>query len=249
MLTQTVTTANRKVWVAKRRYASQPSVTCQDKLKRKNRCKKVTRLVSVAVSETTNLVDPEAMATDGTGTVWLADTGDNNGKRRGGTLYAFGEPGAGDHTAPATRYAITYPGGASYNVETLLINPLTSAKYLVTKAASGSGKLFALPKALSSTTPNLAVDTGKAMPAMVSDGDFSPRGTRVILRNGTPGSTQAYVLSATTWAQLSTITVPNTSSGKGESVSFDPKAPRFLTSREGDDAPLYWVPFDDTGTK
>ena len=244
-----LTTAKAKVWIAKRKYATRQSVTCQDKAKRKLRCKKVTRTVTVATSAPTTLVDPEAMAMDTAGTLWLADTGDNDGKRRGGVLYAFAEPGIGDHTTPAMRYQIVYPGGASYNVETLLINPVSNAKYLVTKSATGSGKLFALPRTLSSSSPNLAVDMGKAMPTMVSDGDFSPRGTRVILRNGTPGSTQAYVMSAATWAKLGTATVPNTSGGKGESVSFDPNAPRFLTSREGDDAPLYWVPFDDAGTR
>jgi hypothetical protein len=247
--TQTTQTREAKVWVPKRKYAGNPAVTCQTKKQRHKRCKKATRQVPVVAPAV--LSDPEAMATDSAGMVWLADTGDNDARRGGGVLYAFGDPGPGDHAAPATRYPIVYPGGASYNVETLLINPVTNAKYLVTKSMNLNvkGKLFALPKALSPTTPNLAVDTGKAMPTMVSDGDFSPHGTRVILRDGTPGSTTAYVLSATTWLQLSTITVPNISGGKGESVSFDPSGPRFLTSREGDDAPLYWVPFDDAGTR
>lgn len=248
--TQTTETKKAKVWIPKRKYAGNPAVTCQTKKQRKKLCKKVTRQVPVAAAATAGLVDPEAMATDSAGTVWLADTGDNNLQRHGGALYAFGDPGTGDHATPATRYPIVYPGGVSYNVETLLINPVTNAKYLVSKTASGTGKLFGLPKALSTTTPNLAVDTGvTTIPAMVSDGDFSPRGTRVILRNGTPGSTQAYVMSATTWVQLGTIAVPNTAGGKGESVSFDAQAPRFLTSREGDDAPLYWVAFDEATWK
>jgi hypothetical protein len=234
-----------KVWVPKRKYAGNPDVTCQTKKQRQKRCKKVTRQVPVVAPAT--LVDPEAMATDSAGTVWLADTGDNDAQRGGGALYAFGEPGAGDHAIPATRYPIVYPGGASYNVETLLINPVTNAKYLVTKSASSNGRLFSLPRTLSPTTANLSVDTGvTTIPPMVSDGDFSPRGTRVILRNGTPGSQEAFVFNASTWVRLSSITtVPNSSSGKGESVSFDPRATRFLTSREGDDAPLYWVAFDE----
>jgi hypothetical protein len=245
--TQTTQTREAKVWVPKRKYAGNPAVTCQTKKQRHKRCKKATRQVPVVAPAV--LSDPEAMATDSAGMVWLADTGDNDARRGGGVLYAFGDPGPGDHAVLATRYPIVYPGGASYNVETLLINPVTNAKYLVTKSMNPNvnGKVFALPKVLSPTTPNLAVDTGvTTIPAMVSDGDFSPRGTRVILRNGTPGSQEAYVLNASTWARLTSITtVPNSSSGKGESVSFDPKAPRFLTSREGDDAPLYWMTFDE----
>lgn len=251
LVAQTMVTKKAKVWAPKRKYAGNPAVTCQTKKQRKKMCKKFTRQVPVATAATAGLVDPEAMATDSAGTVWLADTGDNDLQRHGGALYAFSEPGTGDHATPATRYPIVYPGGVSYNVETLLINPVTNAKYLVSKTASGAGKLFGLPKALSTTTPNLAVDTGvTTIPAMISDGDFSPRGTRVILRNGTPSSQEAYVFNASTWARLNSITnVPNASSGKGESVSFDPKATRFLTSREGNDAPLYWVSFDEATWK
>lgn len=245
LMASTVTTKRARVWVPKRKHAANPAVTCQTKAQRRKYCKKVKRRVSVVEYHAANLVDPEAMALDTAGAVWLADTGDNAQQRGGAVVYSFAQPGTGDHPVAATRYPISYPGGGSYNVETLLINPVTNAKYLVTKNSSGAGKLFALPSALSQTTPNTVIDTGMSLPAMVSDGDFSPHASHVILRDGTEGSTQAYVLSARTWARLGTLSVPNSSGGKGESVSFSPNEPQFLTSREGEDAPLYWVPFDE----
>jgi hypothetical protein len=192
------------------------------------------------------LVDPESMATDSTGRLWLGDLGDNDHNRHDATLYAFNEPGAGDHEVFATRYPIVYPSNASFNVETLLINPVTNEKFLVSKTPDGmASHLFKLPDVLSPDSPNLAVTVNGTMPSMISDGDFSPRGTRVILRDGTNGSTKAYVYNPSTWTLLGTIQLPYLE-GKGEAVSFDPMGARFLTSREGADSPLYWVPFNES---
>jgi hypothetical protein len=247
VMTPSYGTQEVRVWKCRKSAkVCDPAITCKKKA-RKKKCKRVTQKVAVVTGyDEATLGDPEAMAMDSAGVLWLADLGDNDLERDGGALYAFAEPGAGDHEVFATRYPIAYPGGASFNVETLLINPITNAKFLVTKSLDGSaGRLFALPASLSPTTPNVAVDLGKPMPTMVSDGDFSPRGTRVILRDGTRDSTVAHVYNPSTWTKLGTIRLPELE-GKGEAVSFDQRGPRFLTSREGDDSPLYWVPFDES---
>lgn len=243
LVTSSTSPRRVRVWVPKPKLAANAAVTCQTKKQRNRMCKKAKRWMTV--NTPINLVDPESMATDTAGVVWLADTGDNDLQRHGGDLYAFAEPGGGDKAVVATRYPIVYPGGASVNVEALLINPITNAKYLVSKNMTGNGRLFGLPATLTPNAPNLAVDLGIAMPQWVSDGDFSPQGTRVVLRDGTPGSTTAHVLAAATWQRLGDVQVPNAPEGKGESVSFDGTGPRFLTSREGTDAPLFWVPFDE----
>lgn len=230
----------------KAKYAAK-SIPCVTKKQRKKKCQKVVTQVAVNELSKARLVDPEAMSTDAAGRVWLADLGDNDQDRKDTALYAFDEQGLGDKEIVATRYPISYPGGQSFNVETLLINPLTDAKYLVTKTDDGTpGNLFALPATLRTDAPNVPTDVGMNMPAAVSDGDFTPRATRVILRDGTPGSQRAFVLDAANWRTLGTVTVPNDDDGKGESVSF--LGTRFLTSREAgdDDTPLHWVPFDES---
>jgi len=209
-------------------------------VKKHKRTKKVRRTILVEQRTPALLLDPEAMSMDSSGRVWLADLGDNSQDRRGGALYAFREPALGAPEVVATRYPIAYPGGASYNVETLLINPVTDEKFLVSKTSDSAAKLFRLPTSLSTVAPNVAVDTGVAMPSMISDGDFSPTGRRVILRDGAKGSTSSPIFDPSNWAKLGTSYVPS-NGNKGESLSFDPSSGRFLVGFEGSNSPLYWV--------
>lgn len=198
------------------------------------------------VVQVNTLVDPEAMAKDSAGTFWLADLGDNAFTRHGGVIYAFSEPGRGDKDVESVRYPIAYADGGSYNVETLLINPLTNAKYLVTKAANGSGlaKVMALPATLQADVPNVATEVASGLPDTIGDGAFTPDGSRVLLRDGAGGTAHVYVLEAATWQTLSTIPdseiPPGT--GPGESMAFDPANPsRYLIGFEGYNSPLYWM--------
>lgn len=239
----TSTLAPKKVtrWV--RRTCSDATGTCTKTYFTKKHKNTHKRKVWINVEERkdVSLVDPEAMSMDGAGKVWLADLGDNNLAHHGGALYSFDEPGVGDDDTVASRYPIAFPDGQSYNVETLLINPVTDQKLLVSKTLDGSpAHLFALPDELSTETPNVAVDLNTPMPTMISDGDFSPDGTKVVLRDGTKGSTTAYVYSPRTWATPTPVTVP-ADGNKGESLSFADNGQEFLIGFEGAHAPLYWV--------
>src|SRR6185436_6728427 len=101
------------------------------------------------------LRDPEAMSMDSTGRIWLADLGDNYLQRSDGALYAFNEPeNPDDQTVEAVRYPVSYSDGHPHDVETLLINPATNAKFVVTKTKGTKAQVFALPASLNPDVSN-----------------------------------------------------------------------------------------------
>jgi hypothetical protein len=182
--------------------------------------------------------DPEAMAIDGQGTLWLADVGDNKKRRSSVVLYAFPEQGPGNHKVTPDCYPIVYSDGRPHNVEAFLLNPISGAKYLVTKRRKKPGALFALPAELRVGVENVAVDLGKPMPRKISDGAFTANGAWTVLTDGK----QAHVLSAGTWTVAQTITLPPVR--QGESLAFHPDGTGFLIGSEGKRSPLIWIAFD-----
>lgn len=183
------------------------------------------------------LGDPEAMSRDSAGNLWLADTGDNNEVRHDAALYAFQELGGGRHRARATRYPIAYGDGRPHNVETLLINPTTGAKYLVSKVYSGTATVYALPETLSTTSRNVALPIATGLPQILTDGSFTPDGSAAVVRD----YHQAYVLDPATWTVQRTVALPPMKQGEG--LSFDPSDAAMLLDSEGRPSPLIWVDF------
>lgn len=186
------------------------------------------------------LRDPEAMALDRWGNLWLADAGDNKAKRNDAALYGFPEQGPTTASTPVVRYPIAYDDDRAHNVETLLIHPITGEKYLVTKTKKGSGQVFALPRVLDPASPNLATDVGADVPRKVSDGAISPNGVWAVLRD----EKRLYVYDVHSGVLVQTVTAPKLD--KGESLSFNPSGRSFLVGSEGKKSPLYWVGFDQT---
>ena len=198
------------------------------------------QVVGTTQLNVSKLGDPEALAIDRKGTLWLADLGDNFENRSDTAIYAFPEAGPGKCTAKAVRYPITYSDNRSHNVETLLVNPVSGAKYLVSKVRDKGGTLFALPASLKPDVPNVAKDLGKPMPKRVSDGTFTPDGARALIRD----ESRIYVLNPRSWTIVQTVTAPRVL--QGESVAFEPGELAFLTGSEGNPSPLIWVGFDQS---
>lgn len=78
--------------------------------------------------------DPEDMALAADGTVWLADTGDNNVQRETVALLAVRPDGS------VGTYRLTYPDGP-HDAEALLLAP-DGTPYLVTKAVLGASGVY-----------------------------------------------------------------------------------------------------------
>lgn len=83
--------------------------------------------------------------------LYIADTGDNDGKRRSVVIYAVPEPvppspGAQPTpSAPPAALHLTYPGGPE-DVEAAYLSPRDSALYLVSKGRRGPVRLYRVPR-------------------------------------------------------------------------------------------------------
>lgn len=178
--------------------------------------------------------DAESIRTDlKTGTIYLADIGDNKDNKTDIGLCGFAEPALGTNTpVSGTRYPVSYPFGPR-DAETLLINPVNGAMYVITK--QDSGHLLSLPLHLN-TSGNKAVDIAR-IPFEVTDATFTPDGRWVLMAVNHDPDTQ--VFDASTWKQVGSIDTPKVDNG--ESITMEPGGASFLIGSEGANSPTYRV--------
>ncbi|MFI5426995.1 hypothetical protein ACHMWU_09800 [Aeromicrobium sp. UC242_57] len=177
-----------------------------------------------------DFVDAEALSIDSESTLWVADTGDNNRVRSDVALYAFAEPGPRDAAVATTRYPLVYPEGPR-DVEALVIDPRTDAKFLLTKGLLG-GEVFALPEPLKADQPNRVTAVDATVPGMMTDAAFTPDGRHVVARN----YVKASVLDAETWKSVGSVRLPAVK--QGETLAMEPAGTSFLVGSEGADSPI-----------
>lgn len=123
--------------------------------------------------------DVEALAPGDDGTVWVADIGDNLGKRHDISV-AEVPVGPADAAVQAASYPLAFKDGPR-DVEALLRHPGTGRLYVVSKGVLG-GQFFAAPERLSTQQTNRLTPVGDA-PGLVTDGAFFPDGEHLIVRN------------------------------------------------------------------
>lgn len=189
--------------------------------------------------------DPEAIRLSRvSGRLVLADTGDNDNNRPTSgdnqpSLYVFDEPtGGGTKTVTTKRLRIRYPASEKVNVETLLIHPLTDEVFLVSKEDDkarvfGYGKLSDMSTTGQNTGTLVATITDLNE---VSDGTHTWDGKNVLFRAKGVSHTMSY--STTTWKRSGQISTPSMS--KSEAIAVESTC-SFLTTTEGDDAPIYRI--------
>jgi hypothetical protein len=196
--------------------------------------------------------DPEDLAVGPDGTVWLADTGDNNATRATVALLALRPDGS------TALYRLTYPDGA-HDAEALLLAP-DGTPYVVTKEVLGASHVYrpAAPLVDGGTVGLTDVGTvtftltgtpggpvGRAGQLLVTGGAVARDGSRIALRT----YTDAYV-----WS-LAGADVPGALAGEpvrialpdapqGEAVSFTADGSALLVAGEGvpGDVTLVGVP-------
>ena len=108
----------------------------------------------------------------------------------------------------AKRYRVTY-GSTSPNVEALLVNPVTGAKYLISKNLL-SGTIYSLPSELSTDRANDAHALTDAGPSMVTDATFTVDGTHAVVRS----YTSLFVLDPANWSQVGVARTPPQQQGE-----------------------------------
>lgn len=183
--------------------------------------------------------DVEAISLGPDGDLYVGDIGDNlGGAWKEVWIYRFPEPKKlRDQTVDVTRYTVRYDDGPR-NAEALMVQPATGRVYIASKNEDG-GHLYQGPAKLSPHGVNTfrrAADV-----PWVTDGAFSPDGSRLVLRG--------YFWSAEyTWSggaphKLADLRVPMQRQGEG--VTFTPDGRALMYSSEGKDSQVWRVPLTD----
>lgn len=187
-------------------------------------------LATVTLSGVPNR-DVEAIHLGPDGALYVGDIGDN----LGGTwpevwIYRFPEPERlTATTVTPTVYTVRYADGPR-DAEALLVHPHTGRVYLVSKNQDERGGLYAGPEELSADGVN-TFERVADIPLWVTDGAFSPDGTRMALRGYFASEMYAWDagIPRRIDERLRTPMQP-----QGESVTFTPDGRALMYGSEGE---------------
>ncbi|WP_236671218.1 hypothetical protein [Streptomyces sp. 7-21] len=126
--------------------------------------------------------DMEAISVGPRGDLYVGDIGDNFGGQWPEVwIYRLPEPeNLADATIAPTVYRVQYEDGPR-DAEALMIHPVTGRAYIVDKKEDRSATLYAGPEELTVSGVNTFTPVAE-IDQWVTDGAFSPDGTRLILR-------------------------------------------------------------------
>ncbi|WP_436775317.1 hypothetical protein [Yinghuangia sp. YIM S09857] len=175
-----------------------------------------------------------ALGTDESGrpALYVGDIGDNKAQRTDAAIYRVPEPEVlRDAELTPVRYRIAYQDGPR-DAEALLIHPSTNRVLVVSKSLIGAG-IYTSAGPLRADAANTLTRTAKA-PAMVTDGAYSPDGSRFILRSYL--SSDMYSAPGRRVGGVDSPVQP-----QGESVTFRPDGAAVLFGSEGADSVIWRV--------
>lgn len=184
--------------------------------------------------------DVEAISVGPDGRIYVGDIGDN----LGGTwpkvwIYAFPEPERlADATVDATQYTVRYADGPR-DAEALMIDPTTGRAYIASKNENGGG-LYEGPRKLSASGVNVFRRTAD-IPLWITDGAFSPDGTRLVLRGYFGALEYRWPASGDGKPrEVGHLDVPL--QRQGESVAFTPDGRALMLGSEGAASDVWRAP-------
>jgi len=194
--------------------------------------------------------DPEDLAVSADGTIWVADTGDNDRDRPTVALHALRADGS------SSLYRLTYPDGP-HDAEALIMAP-DGTPYLITKEVLGSSQVFRPAAELvdggtvaleQAATVNVTLTgtpggpVGRAGQLLVTGGAVSADGRLIALRTYTDaylwpltGSNVPQALAA------DPIRIPLPDSPQGEAISFGTDNRGVVIASEGSPNAVVIVP-------
>ena len=176
--------------------------------------------------------DWEDMSAGPGGKLWFADIGDNGRQRTSVSVYRVREPTTlVSDRVPSRRFDFRYADGQSHNAEALLVRPSTGVLYIATKQSTGAA-LYRAPRHLSPYGYNMLTRVAAA-PAIVTGGDFSHDGERLVLRTGQAAHVYRHIGGS---ARLVDLPIG------GESVAFTRHDGALLVGKEGSKSPVWRVP-------
>ncbi|MFB6483169.1 WD40 repeat domain-containing protein [Streptomyces virginiae] len=181
--------------------------------------------------------DVEAISLGPDGQLYVGDIGDN----RGGTwdhvwIYRFPEPKQlGDVTVEATQFTVKYADGAR-NAESLMVHPVTGRVYIASKDENKGG-LYEGPAELSTGGTN--VFRRVADVPWVTDGAFSPDGTRLTLRGYFTARTYPWK-DGLPVGEGERVDAPW--QGQAESVTYTPDGATLMFGAEGEGSRVIAIP-------
>ncbi|MFF9477925.1 hypothetical protein [Streptomyces sp. NPDC014733] len=178
--------------------------------------------------------DVEAISLGPDGNIYVGDIGDNlGGKWDHVWIYRFPEPKQlRDQTVTATQFDVKYDDGPR-DAEALMVHPKTGRVYIASKKQGGGGALYAAPEQLSTSGTNVFRKVAP-IDLWVTDGSFSPDGTRLILRSYF--GARMYAWRDGRPKDLGSVGVPVQQ--QGESVSFTPDGRTLMFGSEGENSPV-----------
>lgn len=181
--------------------------------------------------------DVEALALDDDGRLWVADTGDNRGRRDEVVLHVLDEPGEGDHSIRPTTYRVDY-GDRSPDVEAVVVRDGTLS--LLEKALAGGSRFELAVDDLDTDRPNRAGEVAADIPGLVTDATVVPGSDRVVLRTYV-----SLVVLDDEWQPVTSLAAPVTQ--QGETVAAEPSGRSVLVGSEGTSQPLWRVDLPASG--
>ncbi|RPK93627.1 WD40 repeat domain-containing protein [Streptomyces sp. ADI98-10] len=138
-------------------------------------------LATITMSGVGEPRDVEGISIGPDGDIYVGDIGDNlDGTWSHVWIYRFPEPKTlRDATVTAVQYDVKYADGAR-NAEALMVHPKTGRVYIASKNEDGGG-LYEGPAKLTAGSANVFRRVDEV--PWVTDGAFSPDGTRLVLRS------------------------------------------------------------------
>ncbi|AZS73602.1 hypothetical protein DDE74_23980 [Streptomyces lydicus] len=185
--------------------------------------------------------DVEAISAGPDGDLYVGDIGDNLGGSWSHVwIYRFPEPKRlRDTTVTATQFVVKYADGPR-DAEAMMVHPKTGRVYLASKKQGGGGALYEGPRQLTASGANTF---RKVAPVdlWVTDGAFSPDGTRLVLRSYF--GSRIYRWQDGRPKDLGSVGVPVQQ--QGESVTFTADGRTLMYGSEGGDSAVEPVGLSD----